>query len=85
MKINLNIMYKMTFFYIIILVIIAIIIFLMFTRNKIIDNFDNLESNLYTYDSCCLEGEKENCMKYGKTGVCNYFKNNNECLCQNAY
>jgi hypothetical protein len=31
------------------------------------------------------ELQKQNCMKYGKTGVCNYNKNIKSCFCQNAY
>lgn len=68
----------------IVILFIAIIFFICMCKNKRIDNFDNLESNLYTYDTCCNELEKQNCMKYGKTGVCNYYKNNNTCLCQNS-
>lgn len=62
-----------------------IIIFLIIIRKQTIDKFDNLESNLYTYDTCCTEKEKENCMTYGKTGVCNYYKNDRSCLCQNSF
>jgi uncharacterized protein YxeA len=64
----------------IVIIILIIIILICISRNKNIDNFDNL----YTYDTCCTETEKQNCMKYGKTGVCNYYKNNNKCLCQNS-
>jgi uncharacterized membrane protein len=49
-----------------------------------IDSFDNLESNLYSYDKCCSEEDIVNCMKYGKTGVCNY-NDAKSCICQNAF
>jgi len=47
-----------------------------------IESFDNLEFNLYSYDTCCSQKEIDNCEKYGKTGVC---KNNRSCLCQNSF
>ena len=65
--------------------IIFIIILICMLKKNIIDSFDNMEHNLYTYDTCCDETQKEKCMTYGKSGVCNYYKNNNSCLCQNAY
>jgi uncharacterized protein YxeA len=70
---------------IIIIIILIIILFLICTKKKIIDSFDNLESNLYTYDSCCSQDQIKNCESYGKTGVCNYYKNNNSCMCQNSF
>jgi hypothetical protein len=69
---------------IIFLAIIFIILIVIFYK-KNIDKFENMEDNIYTFDTCCSEKEKEHCMTYGKTGVCNYYKNNGECLCQNAY
>ena len=51
----------------------------------VIDNFDNLESNLFTYDSCCNQEQIRHCETYGKTGVCNYILNDNSCLCQNSF
>ena len=70
---------------IIIFVSIIFIILIILFYKKSIDKFENMEHNIYTFDTCCTEKEKENCMTYGKTGVCNYYKNNGECLCQNAY
>ena len=70
----------MILFIIIILIILAIIVAII-KNNRITDRF----SNKYTNDSCCTEIEKENCMKYGKTGICNYNKNDKSCFCQNAY
>lgn len=68
---------------------VGIFIFLLllsiFYYNKNIDNFDNLESNLFTYDSCCSQEDIKHCETYGKTGVCNYILNNNSCLCQNSF
>jgi hypothetical protein len=68
---------------------VGIFIFLLllsiFYYNKNIDNFDNLESNLFTYDSCCNQEDIKHCETYGKTGVCNYILNNNSCLCQNSF
>ena len=40
--------------------------------------------NLFTNGSCCSEDQIRECNTFGKSGVCNYFKNNNSCLCQNA-
>jgi uncharacterized protein YxeA len=75
--------------YLIILILILVIILLLliyYNKNRtIIDSFDNLENNLYTYDSCCSEKQKQHCMTYGKTGECNYNKNDKSCFCQNAY
>ncbi len=79
MKFNKSIL--MTLFVFIVVIIFILIIY----KNKVIDNFDNLESNLYTYDTCCSASEIANCESYGKTGVCNYFLNNKSCLCQNAF
>lgn len=77
---------KNKYFISIVIIVLLFILFLMFIyNNKILDKFDNMEDNIYTFDSCCLEKEKENCMKYGKTGVCNYMKNNGSCFCQNSY
>jgi hypothetical protein len=74
-------------FIIILFITTALIIILLIIKNKTIDNFNNQYSNkdIYTNDKCCNEIQKQNCMKYGKTGVCNYKKNNKSCLCQNAY
>jgi uncharacterized protein YxeA len=69
----------------IIILILVIIILIMIYYKKIIDKFDNLEENLYTYDKCCTEKDNLNCMKYGKTGVCNYNKKGYQCLCQNSF
>lgn len=54
-------------------------------RKSIIDSFDNLQDNLFTYDSCCSQQEIAHCETYGKTGVCNYNNNTKSCLCQNAF
>jgi hypothetical protein len=67
------------------IILIFIIILICMSNNKIIDSFDNMEDNLYTFDTCCTEQQNEKCMTYGKTGVCNYFKNDSSCLCQNAF
>ena len=61
--------------YIFALFIILIIMYIcayIYRQNNIIDSFDNLESNLFTYDTCCTQSEIATCEKYGKTGVCNY-------------
>jgi hypothetical protein len=75
----------MTIIFILSIFLIILILFIIYKKTYTIDNFDNLESNIYTYDSCCNENEKLDCMKYGKSGVCNYFENNNSCLCQNSF
>jgi hypothetical protein len=74
---------------IIIIIFCVIVILVMSLLNKwykTIDTFTNINpnNNLYTDDVCCTEKEKLNCMKYGKTGICNYNKNNGSCFCQNA-
>jgi len=71
--------------YIYLLIFIIIIIFLMIYKNNVIDSFDNLVPDLYTYDTCCSENQIADCEKYGKTGVCNYYKNNKSCMCQNSF
>ena len=82
-------MKRNTYLYIFVSILFLIFIMMIYrNRNKNrnnIDKFDNMEDNIYTFDTCCTEKEKENCMTYGKTGVCNYYKNNGNCLCQNAY
>jgi hypothetical protein len=65
------------------LIIVGLIFF--YKRNAIVDSFDNLEHNLYSYDTCCSQQEIAHCQTYGKTGVCNYYQNNKSCLCQNAF
>lgn len=65
-------------------VIIAGLIFF-YKRKDQVDSFDNLENNLYSYDTCCSPKEIAHCQTYGKTGVCNYYQNNKSCLCQNAF
>jgi hypothetical protein len=60
-------------------------LFLIVPHNSSIESFDNLEFNLYSYDTCCFQKEIDNCEKYGKTGVCNYNENNKSCLCQNSF
>ena len=64
--------------------IIAGLIFF-YKRKAQIDSFDNLQDNLFTYDSCCTQEEIAHCQTYGKTGVCNYSSNNKSCVCQNAF
>jgi uncharacterized protein YxeA len=76
---------KYLILYLSLLIIILIIISLIVYKKQIIDSFDNLESNLYTYDSCCTQDNIANCEKYGKTGVCNYYKDNKSCMCQNSF
>jgi septation ring formation regulator EzrA len=70
---------------VVIIIILIIILFLIYIKNKKIESFDNLESNLYTYDTCCSQDQIKNCESYGKTGVCNYYKNNKSCMCQNSF
>ncbi len=71
---------------IIILVIILILLLFIIRNNKLkMEKFDNLEDNLYTFDTCCTEKQKQQCMTYGKTGNCNYNKNIGSCFCQNAF
>lgn len=73
-------LYILTIIFLIIVIIVSIIYY-----NKSIESFDNLTSNLYTYDTCCSQNQISNCQKYGKTGVCDYNLDNNSCICQNAY
>lgn len=60
-------------------------LYLIIPHNSSIESFDNLEDNLYSYDTCCSQKQIDNCEKYGKTGVCNYNENNKSCLCQNSF
>jgi hypothetical protein len=69
---------------IIISIELIIIIYLMVSK-KNTEFFDNLESNLYTYDTCCTEKQIKNCESYGNTGVCDYNNNINSCICQNSF
>ena len=78
---NINYMYIFIFLIIIIIILLIIMIF----HNKVIDSFDNLVPDLYTFDTCCNENQIANCQTYGKTGVCNFYKNNKSCICQNAF
>jgi hypothetical protein len=71
------------YFYLITILIISILIIIY--NNNIIDSFDNLVPDLYTYDTCCNEKQIKNCESYGKTGVCNIFKNNKSCMCLNSF
>ena len=71
--------------YLYLLFIIIILLFLMIYRQNVIDSFDNLVPDLYSNDTCCSEKQIADCEKYGKTGVCNYYKNNKSCLCQNGF
>lgn len=81
---NYNIMDKIILISLIcFLLLIIIILIVLNKRNK--ESFDNLESNLYTYDTCCKEDEIQKCQTYGKTGVCNYNLNDKSCSCQSAY
>jgi hypothetical protein len=83
MKNNKN--YKNTIF-LSTLIIIIVLLFMMFYYHKMqIDHFDNLEHNLYSYDTCCSQKEIKDCESYGKTGVCNYREHNKSCICQNAF
>ncbi len=66
-----------------IFLIVIFIIAIMHRKSK--ETFGNLNNDKFTDDSCCTDDEKSGCMKYGKTGVCNYFQNDNSCLCQNAF
>lgn len=64
--------------------IITVLIFF-YKRKAQVDSFDNLENNLYSYDTCCSQQEIAHCQTYGKTGVCNYSTNDKSCVCQNAF
>lgn len=68
----------------IIFILLLIIIFLIIFKNNV-ESYDNLESNLYSYDTCCTEKNIRDCQTYGKTGVCNYNKNNISCICQDVF
>ena len=69
-------------FLIILLIFVIIIIIYNFNRTELVkDSF----SNLYTNSNCCNQNEIANCETYGKTGVCNYYKNDNSCMCQNSF
>ena len=63
----------------IIFIIVSLIIY-----KKNTESFDNLESNLYSYDTCCTEEQIRSCETYGKTGVCDYY-NNKKCMCQDSF
>ena len=69
---------------IIIVIEIMIIVFFIIKSYMHTESFDNNKSDLFTYDSCCTQKQIADCEKYGKTGVCNYDKNDNSCMCQNA-
>jgi len=56
-----------------------------YKRKAQVDSFDNLENNLYSYDTCCSQKEIAHCQTYGKTGVCNYSSNDKSCVCQNSF
>lgn len=68
----------------IIFILLLTIIFLII-YNKNIESYNNLESNLYSYDTCCTEKQIRKCETYGKTGVCNYNQDNMSCLCQESF
>ena len=68
-----------------IIIIMILLIFITNYKHKVIDSFDNLVPDLFTYDKCCSENQIADCEKYGKTGVCNYYKNNKSCMCQNSF
>jgi hypothetical protein len=71
---------------ILLIIIFFIIIFTIFyLLDKLLYKNIDKYSNRFTNDTCCTEKQKENCMTYGKTGVCNYNKNIKSCFCQNAY
>ena len=61
--------------------IIVIIFILIVYKKEVIDKFDNLENNIFTYDTCCKENQIADCEKYGRTGMCY----NNKCVCLDAY
>lgn len=72
---------KMLFIiFILLLTIIFLIIY-----NKNVESYNNLESNLYSYDTCCTEKQIRKCETYGKTGVCNYNQDNMSCMCQESF
>ena len=77
--------YKNTILIFIIIVALLIIFMMFYNNKKNKEQFDNLEHNLYSYDTCCNEKEIKNCESYGKTGVCNYRDHNKSCICQNAF
>jgi len=75
-------MYVYNLLYILIMIELLLILYLMvFNQYKKNESFNNL----FTDDICCTQNEMNNCYKYGKTGVCNYYKNNKSCLCQNSF
>ena len=72
-----------TLLFILLIILLIVIILIMLKKN--IESYDNLESNLFTYDSCCNEKQIRACETYGKTGVCNYNENNKLCVCQDSF
>jgi hypothetical protein len=76
---------ELTLYIIILLLVIFIFYYINTIYYKRKDYFDNMEDNLYSYDTCCTQDQMNNCMKYGKTGVCDYNKNNKSCMCQNSF
>ena len=41
--------------------------------------------NVYTDSSCCSQKQIAKCETYGRTGVCDYDKNDKSCMCQDGF
>jgi hypothetical protein len=77
--------YKNTILIFLIILALLTIFMMIYNNRKNKEQFDNLENNLYSFDTCCNEKEIKDCESYGKTGVCNYREHNKSCICQNAF
>jgi hypothetical protein len=73
--------YKLLAFLIILTLLIILILFILYKNRLTVDSF----TNKFSKDNCCNQNEIAQCETYGKTGVCNYYKNNNSCMCQNSF
>jgi len=86
MKMNMKNLFNHNIIILILGIISLLLLFAMYHNNKIQKEFfDNLENNLFSYDTCCSQNEIKNCESYGKTGVCNYRENNKTCMCQDSF
>ena len=71
---------------IIVLLLLGLIFFLMLHSKKVSENFAKEQyTNLFTNGKCCSQKQIAQCEKYGRTGVCNYEKNDNSCMCQDGF
>lgn len=64
-------------------IFIIFIAFLLYYYRKGVKH-EGFLTDKYTNGKCCTEDEIQKCESYGKTGVCNYNRNDKSCLCQNA-